>query len=79
MPPGLLRGTAEAGRTPFTVSTEALQEIAIRLMFNAKKNQLPSQIQELFTLKANCDRRFSLSRNSDLNLPRFNRLNITYM
>ena len=33
-----------------------LQEIAI-LMFKAKKNQLPSQIQELFMLKANSDTR----------------------
>ena len=50
-----------------------LREIAI-LMFKAKRNQPPSQIsqiQERFTLKANCDRRYSL-RNSDFNLPRFN-------
>ena len=47
-----------------------LQEIAI-LMFKAKKIQLPSQIQKLFMLKANSDRRYSL-RNSDFNLPRFN-------
>ena len=33
-----------------------LQEIAI-LMFKAKKNLLPSQIQELFIVNANCDRR----------------------
>ena len=47
-----------------------LQEIAI-LMFKAKKIQLPSQIQELFMLTANSDRRHSL-RNSDFNLPRSN-------
>ena len=47
-----------------------LQEIAI-LMFKAKKNQLPRQIQELFMLKADSDRRYSL-RNSNFNLPRFN-------
>ena len=47
-----------------------LQEITI-LMFKTKKNQLPSQIQELFMLKTNSDRRYSL-RNSDFNLPRFN-------
>ena len=47
-----------------------LQEIAI-LMFKAKKNKLPSLIQELFTLKANSGKRYSL-RNSDFNLPRFN-------
>ena len=40
-------------------------------MFKAKKIQLPSQIQKLFMLKANSDKRYSL-RNSDLNLPRFN-------
>ena len=47
-----------------------LHEIAI-LLFKAKKNQLPSRIQELFTLKANCDRSYSL-RNLDFNLRRFN-------
>ena len=47
-----------------------VQDIAI-LMFKAKKNLLPSRIQELFTLKANCDRRYSL-RNSDFKMPRFN-------
>ena len=47
-----------------------LQEIAI-LMFRAKKRLLPSQMQERFTLKANCDRRYSL-RNFDFKIPRFN-------
>ena len=47
-----------------------LQEIAI-LMFRAKKNLLQSQLKELFTLNANCDRRYSL-RNSDFKMPRFN-------
>ena len=47
-----------------------LQEIAI-LMFKAKKNLLPSQIQELFTLNANCKKRYYL-RNSDIKMPRFN-------
>ena len=52
-----------------------LQEIAI-LMFKAKKNQLPTQIQERFMLRANSDRRYSL-RNSDFNLPCFQiRLNM---
>ena len=50
-----------------------LQEIAI-LMFKVKKNQLPSPMQELFMLKANSDRKYSL-RNSDFNLPRFNAIN----
>ena len=47
-----------------------LQEIAI-LMFKAKKSLLPSQIQELFTLNANCDGRYYL-RNSDFKMPGFN-------
>ena len=45
-----------------------LQEIAI-LMFKVKKTQ--SQVQELFMLRANSDRIYSL-RNSDFNLPCFN-------
>ena len=40
-------------------------------MFKANKNQLPGQIQELFMLKANSDRRYFL-RNSDFNVLRFN-------
>ena len=47
-----------------------LPEIAI-LMFKAKKSLLLSQIQELFTLNANCDGRYYL-RNSDFKMPRFN-------
>ena len=74
VPPGLLQRTAEAGRTPFHSVNRRLQEIAFRLMFKAKKNQLPSQIQELFTLKTNCDRRFSLAETQISHLPRFNRL-----
>ncbi|PFX11844.1 hypothetical protein AWC38_SpisGene24297 [Stylophora pistillata] len=47
-----------------------LQDIAI-LMFKAKKNLLPCQIQELFMSEVNCDRRYSL-RNADFRIPRFN-------
>ena len=42
-------------------------------VFMAKKNKLPSQIQELFMLKANRDKGYSL-KNSDFNLPRFNKI-----
>ena len=51
-------------------STEGFRKLQFSCL-RKSKNQLPSQIQKLFMLKANSDRRYPL-RNSDFNLPHFN-------